>query len=159
MDAIVAVYSDWGIGAAGTQPLVIPADRKRFAELTRGAAVIVGRKTLEDFPGGKPLKGRVNIVLTRREMSAEGVIVAPTVEAALEEAEKHAKVFVLGGESIFSQMFPHLTRVFVTKINAAPHSDSHFPNLDANPNWKCTDAGTPEAYNGVEYRFTVYERV
>ena len=58
MDAIVAVYADWGIGAKGTQPLVIPADRRRFRELTMGAAVIVGRRTLEDFPGGKPLPGR-----------------------------------------------------------------------------------------------------
>ena len=63
MQAIVAVYSDWGIGAKGTQPLVIPADRKRFRALTDGAAVIVGRKTMEDFPGGRPLKGRHNIVI------------------------------------------------------------------------------------------------
>ena len=55
MDAIVAVYADWGIGAKGTQPLVIPADRRRFRELTMGAAVIVGRRTLDDFPGGRPL--------------------------------------------------------------------------------------------------------
>ena len=67
MDAIVAVYSDWGIGAKGTQPLVIPADRKHFRDLTQGAAVIVGRKTLGDFPGGRPLKGRHNIVVTRQE--------------------------------------------------------------------------------------------
>ena len=58
MDAIVAVYADWGIGAKGTQPLVIPADRRRFRELTMGAAVIVGRRTLDDFPGGRPLPGR-----------------------------------------------------------------------------------------------------
>ena len=72
MDAIVAVYADWGIGAKGTQPLVIPADRRRFRELTMGAAVIVGRRTLEDFPGGKPLPGRENFVLSRRNITIEG---------------------------------------------------------------------------------------
>ena len=68
MDAIVAVYADWGIGAKGTQPLVIPADRRRFRELTMGAAVIVGRRTLDDFPGGRPLPGRENLVLTRQNI-------------------------------------------------------------------------------------------
>ena len=72
MDAIVAVYADWGIGAKGTQPLVIPADRRRFRELTMGAAVIVGRRTLDDFPGGRPLPGRENFVLTRRNITIEG---------------------------------------------------------------------------------------
>ena len=67
MEAIVAVYSDWGIGSGGTQPVVLKADRAHFRELTMGAAVIVGRKTLEDFPGGRPLKGRHNIVVSRQE--------------------------------------------------------------------------------------------
>lgn len=72
MDAIVAVYADWGIGAKGTQPLVIPADRRRFRALTMGAAVIVGRRTLDDFPGGRPLPGRENLVLTRQNITIEG---------------------------------------------------------------------------------------
>ena len=68
MEAIVAVYSDWGIGSGGTQPVVLKADRAHFKELTDGAAVIVGRKTLGDFPGGRPLKGRHNIVITRQDI-------------------------------------------------------------------------------------------
>ena len=72
MEAIVAVYSDWGIGSGGTQPVVLKADRVHFRELTMGAAVIVGRKTLEDFPGGRPLKGRHNIVVSRQELTIEG---------------------------------------------------------------------------------------
>ena len=63
LEAIVAVYSDWGIGANGTQPVVVKADRRHFREVTGGSAVIVGRRTLADFPGGRPLKGRENIVL------------------------------------------------------------------------------------------------
>ena len=79
MDAIVAVYADWGIGAKGTQPLVIPADRRRFRELTMGAAVIVGRRTLEDFPGGRPLPGRENLVLSRRNITIEGAQVVQCI--------------------------------------------------------------------------------
>ena len=82
MDAIVAVYADWGIGDGGTQPLVLRADRAHFREKTRGAAVIVGRRTLGDFPGGKPLKGRRNLVVSRQDIVIpEAEVVHSTVEA------------------------------------------------------------------------------
>ena len=84
MDAIVAVYSDWGIGADGTQPVVLKADRQHFVELTRGKTVIVGRRTLADFPGGRPLKGRRNIVLTRQEISIDGAEIAHSAQEAAE---------------------------------------------------------------------------
>ena len=140
MDAIVAVYADWGIGAKGTQPLVIPADRRRFRELTMGAAVIVGRRTLEDFPGGKPLPGRENFVLSRRNITIEGAQVVHDPDEAVAAAAQHARCFVIGGDSVFRQMFPHMTRVYVTKIDAAPHSDVFFPDLDADPAWRCVSA-------------------
>ena len=60
MELIVAVYDNWGIGKDGTQPIALSADRKFFRETTRGATVIVGRRTVEDFPGQKPLPGRRN---------------------------------------------------------------------------------------------------
>lgn len=159
MDAIVAVYSDWGIGADGTQPLVIPEDRKHFAALTRGAAVVVGRKTLADFPGGRPLPGRTNIVMTRGELSLPGVLVAHDTAEALRLARPFDRVFVLGGERVFQALFPHLDRVYVTKIDAAPHSDAFFPDLDAAPDWRCADAGTPSSCGPVGYRFCVYARI
>ena len=74
MELIVAVYEDWGIGCNGTQPIALSADRKFFREMTKGAMVIVGRKTLADFPGGKPLPHRVNVVLTRSPDPMEGVV-------------------------------------------------------------------------------------
>jgi len=159
LDAVVAVYSDWGIGCSGTQPVVIPEDRKYFAALTRGAAVIVGRKTLEDCPGGRPLPGRVNIVMTRREMEGEGVVAVHDVAEALAEAQKHERVFVIGGESVFRELFPHIDRVFVTKIECAPHSEVFFPNLDEEPGWRCIDLGEPLFCGDTEYSFRVYERV
>lgn len=159
MEAVVAVYADWGIGAQGTQPLVIPADRVRFRELTTGHAVIVGRKTLEDFPGGKPLPKRHNIVITRKDMEIPGAAaVVHGTREALEEAEKYDRCFVIGGASVFMEYFPHLSRIFVTKIDAAPHSDSFFPDLDASPDWDCVEAEPWQEHEGVKYRFCVYER-
>ena len=158
MDAIVAVYSDWGIGAKGTQPLVIPADRKHFRALTQGAAVIVGRKTLEDFPGGRPLKGRHNIVITRQNLTIEGAEVAHTTDEALGLAAHYDRCLVIGGDSVFRQFFPYLDRVHLTKIDAAPPSDSFFPDLDADPAWTCVDPGVLAEHEGVSYRFCTYEK-
>lgn len=159
MEAVVAVYADWGIGARGTQPLVIPADRVRFRELTTGHAVIVGRKTLEDFPGGKPLPKRHNIVITRQDMEIPGAAaVVHGLREALAAAENYDRCFVIGGASVFMEYFPHLTRVFVTKIDAVPHSDSFFPNLDEAEDWKCTEAEPWQEHDGVKYQFCVYER-
>ena len=159
MQAIVAVYADWGIGAKGTQPLVIPADRKRFRELTNGAAVIVGRKTLEDFPGGKPLKNRHNIVITRQNITIEGAAVAHTTAEAVALAEQYEACFVIGGDSVFRQFFPYLDTVHVTKIAAAPFSDSYFPNLDDDPAWECVEAEPEQEHEGVTYQFCTYEKV
>ena len=158
MDAVVAVYSDWGIGARGTQPLVIPADRKRFRELTTGHAVIVGRKTLEDFPGGRPLKNRNNIVITRQDITVEGAEMAHSVEEALAAAAKYDRCFVIGGASVFSEYFPHLTRVFVTKIDTTPHSDAFFPNLDESPDWALETVLQSGEENGVAYEMCLYRR-
>ena len=158
VDAVVAVYADWGIGADGTQPVTLRADRKRFRELTDGAAVIVGRKTLADFPGGRPLKNRHNIVLTTQELDVPDAEVVHTVEEAAAAAALHERCFVIGGASVYRQMLPYVDRVFVTRIDLAPVSDSFFPDLDADPAWSLADAGPLQEENGVSFRFCVYER-
>ena len=116
LEAIVAVYADWGIGLKGTQPVVLKADRKHFREITGSDAVIVGRRTMEDFPGGRPLKGRHNIVITRQNLTVEGAEVAHTTDEALRLAAQYDRCLVIGGDSVFRQFFPHMTRVFITKI-------------------------------------------
>lgn len=159
MEAIVAVYSDWGIGCDGTQPVVIPEDRRHFRDITRGDAVIVGRKTLSDFPGGKPLKNRVNIVLTRADIAIGGAVVVHSVQEALEEAQKYSRTLVIGGASVYKELFPHISKVYVTKIDCIPHSDAFFPALDDLPGWKVTDPGEGKNHDGLKYRFMVYERI
>ena len=158
MDAIVAVYSDWGIGDGGTQPVVLHADRAHFREITAGAAVIVGRKTLEDFPGGKPLKGRSNIVVTRQNVEIEGAEVVHSTEEAVAAAKKYPRCLVIGGASVYKQFFPYIERVFVTEIDLAPHSDSFFQNLAAGEDWRCAESGDWQEENGVRYRFCTYLR-
>ena len=88
MELIVAVYDDWGIGKDGTQPIALTADRKFFRETTRGAAVIVGRRTVEDFPGQQPLPGRVNVALTRTQQQIHGFTVCTSPEAAAQLAKR-----------------------------------------------------------------------
>ena len=159
MEAIVAVYSDWGIGIDGTQPVVVKADRAHFIELTRGAAVIVGRKTLADFPGGRPLKGRNNIVISRQNIEIDGAELAHTTEEALELAKKYPRTLVLGGASVFRQFMPYLDTIHVTKIDLAPESDSFFENLDASPDWERTAEENWLEEDGLRYCFVTYKRI
>ena len=158
MDAIVAVYSDWGIGDGGTQPVVLHADRVHFRQVTEGAAVIVGRKTLSDFPGGRPLKGRYNIVVTRQDIQIEGAQVVHSTEEALAAAAEYPRCLVIGGASVYKQFYPHLSRVYLTKIELTPHSDSFFPDLDADPAWACTEAGEWLQEDGLRYCFCTCEK-
>ena len=157
MDAIVAVYSDWGIGAGGTQPVVLKADRQHFVELTRGRTVIVGRRTLADFPGGRPLRGRRNIVLTRGDTAIDGAELAHSAAEAYEMSG--ADAMVLGGQSVFRDMMLYIDRVFVTKINCRPRSDSFFENLDESSDWRITDQSEALREGDIEYSFICYERI
>lgn len=157
MDAILAVYDDWGIGCDGTQPVVVNADRKFFRTTTKGATVIVGRKTLSDFPGGQPLPKRRNIVLTRQDIAIDGVEIAHSPEEAAKMAEGE-KAFVIGGGSVYRQMLPMCGRVFVTKVHATPESDTFFPNLDESPEWKMTEILESGEEEGIQYEMCLYER-
>lgn len=158
MDAIVAVYSDWGIGDGGTQPVVLKADRRHFRSLTDGSAVIVGRKTLADFPGGKPLANRFNIVVSRQGINVDGALVVHSTGEALDAAEDFEQCFVIGGASVYMQFFNFLERVYVTKIDIEPQSDSFFPNLDRNPEWECVSQEPWEEEDGIRYCFCTYEK-
>ena len=158
MDAVVALYEDWGIGADGTQPVTVSADRKHFRALTEGAAVIVGRKTLEDFPGGRPLKNRYNIVLSRHAAEIPGAEIVRSPEEALAAAERHSPCYVIGGASVYRALWPYIHRVWATHIRSTPVSDSFFPDLSRDPAWRVAEAGPWQEENGIEYRFCTYEK-
>lgn len=158
MDLIVAVYDDWGIGRGGTQPIAVSADRKFFRETTKGAMVIVGRRTLADFPGGKPLPKRVNVVLTRNNVDMEGVVVCRSTEEALELAKTAEKVMVIGGGSVYRQMLPFCDRAYITKVHVTPESDTWFPNLDADDWWVLSEVLQSGEENGIAYEMCLYVR-
>ncbi|MBQ7800846.1 MAG: dihydrofolate reductase [Oscillospiraceae bacterium] len=158
MDLIVAVYDDWGIGRDGTQPIAVSADRKFFRETTKGAMVIVGRKTLADFPGGKPLPKRVNVVLTRGELDTEGVVVCHSPEEALALANTAQKVFVIGGGSVYSQTLPYCDRAYVTKVHVMPESDTFLADLDKDPAWELAEILQSGEEDGIAYEMCLYQR-
>ena len=158
MELIVAVYDDWGIGKDGTQPVALSADRKFFRETTRGAMVIVGRRTLADFPGGKPLPGRVNVVLTRQDINIPDVVTCHSPEEACEIAKTAQRAMVIGGGSIYAQMLPFCDKAYVTKVHAKPESDTFFPNLDEDPNWKMVEILQQGEENGISYEMCLYQR-
>ena len=158
MELIVAVYDDWGIGRDGTQPIALTADRKFFRETTRGAMVIVGRRTIEDFPGKKPLPGRVNVALTRSAEEIPGFTVCHSPEEAMELAKSAESCFVIGGGSIYQQMLPFCDKAYVTKVHACPDSDTYFPNLDEDPQWHLSEVLLSGEENGVGYEMCLYER-
>ena len=159
MDLIVAVYDDWGIGRDGTQPVALSVDRKFFRETTRGAAVIAGRKTVGDFPGQKPLPGRLNIILTRQGGDYPGFTVCDSPEAAMEAVRDQQRVFVIGGGTIYRQMLPMCDRAYITKVHTTIECDTYFPNLDEDPNWKRTEILMQGEENGIGYEMCLYERV
>jgi len=158
MNLIVAVYSDWGIGRDGTQPIALSADRKFFRETTRGAAVIVGRRTIEDFPGKKPLPGRVNIALTRSETQIPGFTVCHSPDEAVELAKEAEKCFVIGGGSIYKQLLPCCDAAYITKVHTDPGSDTFFPNLDEDENWYLSETLQSGEENGIAYEMLLYKR-
>ena len=158
MELIVAVYDDWGIGKDGTQPIALSADRKFFRETTKGAMVIVGRKTLADFPGGKPLPNRVNVVMTRQNVEIPDVIICHSPEEAIEIAKTAERAMVIGGGSIYKQMLPYCDTAYITKVYTTPESDTFFPNLDNDPDWKMTEVLQSGEENGILYEMCLYKK-
>lgn len=159
MEAIVAVYNDWGIGNGKTQPVTLHADRLHFREVTQGCAVLVGRKTLEDFPGGKPLKGRANIVVTRQALDIPGAEVVNSTEQAIAAATEHERCIIIGGASIYEQFFPYTDKVYITKVGCLPESTRFFPNLDNDPSWRCIEESPVFEEDGIPYQFCTYKRM
>ena len=158
MELIVAVYDDWGIGREGTQPIALSADRKFFRETTRGAAVIVGRRTIEDFPGKKPLPGRVNLAMSRTEAEIPGFTVCHSPEEVLAQTKNVPRAFVIGGGSVYRQMLPYCDRAYVTKVHTTPESDTFFPNLDEDKDWYLAETLQSGEENGIAYEMCLYRR-
>ena len=158
MELIVAVYDDWGIGRDGTQPIALSTDRKFFRETTRGAMVIAGRRTIADFPGQKPLPGRVNVAMTRSGQEIPGFTVCSCTEDVLELTKTVERAMVIGGGSIYRQLLPYCDTAYITKVHVTPQSDTYFPNLDELEDWYVSETLMQGQENGIGYEMLLYKR-
>ena len=161
MNAIAAVDVNWAIGNKNRLLTSIPADMKFFREKTMGHVVVMGRKTLESFPNGLPLKNRVNIVLTaNRSYKVKDAIIVHTKEELLEELKKYDsnELYVIGGGSIYEMLIPYCDTVYITKIDHAYAADTYFPNLDQMDDWEMTEVSEEQTCFDLEYVFAKYER-
>ena len=158
MEAIVAVYDDWGIGRDGTQPIALTADRKFFRRTTAGAMVIAGRRTIGDFPGQKPLPGRVNVALTRSGREIPGFQTCADVAQVLALAAQAQRAMVIGGGSVYRQLLPYCDQIYVTKVHTNPESDTFFPDLDQSEDWILTQILESGEENGIPYEMCLYKR-
>ena len=161
MNIIVAADKNWGIGRNNELLVSIPADMKMFREETTGKVVVMGRKTLESFPNGLPLKNRTNIVITgNKDYQVKGAVVVHSIEEALKEVEKYPAqdVYCIGGDSIYRQMLPYCDVAHVTKIDFAYEADAYFPDLDEDPDWEVTAESEEQTYFYLEYTLVKYER-
>lgn len=160
MIAIAAVAENWGLGKNGQLLFSLPADMRRFRALTSYHTVVMGRKTLESLPGGRPLPKRRNIVLTSRAEPIEGAETVHSVDELLSLVadEPAEEVYVIGGAQVYAQLLPHCERVLLTKVDAARSADAFFPDLDADPHWQAEEPSEPLEENGLSYRFIDYIR-
>lgn len=155
MKAIASVDENWAIGYRGKLLRPISADLRRFKAITIGHQVILGRKTLESFPGGRPLPGRENLILSATMTQApEGAKVFSSLDALLAYAKPDA--IVIGGESVYRALLPRCEEVYITKISAAFPADSWFPDLDKDPAWQVVDRDGPHRDDDVEFSYFTY---
>ncbi len=161
MKMIAAADRRGGIGKNGKLLASLPTDMKYFRNSTMGGTVIMGRKTLESFPGGRPLPKRKNIVISGTMDEKEGCIICRTpleaVEAAADQDQEH--VFVIGGGQIYAEMLPYCSEALITEIDEEFDADTFIPVFSESPEWEKVSCSETIEENGVRYAFAVYRRV
>lgn len=161
MNLIVAVDNNWAIGNRNQLLVRIPNDHKHFREETTGKVVVLGRKTLETFPQGQPLKNRTNIILSKdAKYQVKDAIVVHSVEELLEELKKYddEDIYIIGGDSVYRQLLPYCSVAHVTKIDHEYEADAYFPNLDRDADWEIVADSDEQTYFDIAYQFLKYER-
>lgn len=162
MQLIAAADTGWGIGKEGNLLVSIPADMKYFRSVTQGHTVIMGRKTLESFPGKKPLANRRNIVLSRQQgYSVEGAETASAVDEvlALIRGTDPDEVFCIGGAEIYRLFLPYCDTALITRIDHRYDADAFIPDLDRDPEWKLVKESEEQVFFDLTYHFCTYRRI
>ncbi|MCX7745658.1 MAG: dihydrofolate reductase [Clostridia bacterium] len=159
MKAIVAVDLNWGIGYKGSLLQRIPEDMKFFKQMTLGKVVVMGRETFESLPGREPLKDRINIVLSKnKNFVDEKITICRSFDELFHELKKYNSddVFVIGGESIYTQLLPYCTEAYVTKIENTYVADKYFIDLDKDEAWKLVSSSDAQTYKEIQFKFVKY---
>jgi len=160
MNLIAAVDLNWGIGYKCELLEKIPDDMKYFKENTLGKVIVMGRNTLESFPNKKPLEQRINIVLTRnKNYNCEGAIICYSLEELFKELKKYndEDIFIIGGESIYSQLITHCNKAYITKIYKEYKHDKILVNLDKYSLWEEVSISEKRQFKeGIYYTFNTY---
>lgn len=156
--AIVHADREWGIGKQNDMMFSLPKDMKFFRETTSGHTVVMGGNTLRSFPNQKPLKNRVNIVLSRGQVCDECVLVRNYDELkTVLKSHKDEEIFIIGGGMVYRDLLPYCEEVLVTKVDAVGGADVFFPNLDEDERFVCVYESDPIEDNGYTIRFTTYK--
>lgn len=160
MKLIAAVDNDRNIGNKGELLFSLPDDMKFFRETTLGKVVVMGRKTLESFPGAKPLKNRVNIVLSRSGHSVDGAEFVKSVDELLRKLREYDTddVYVIGGAEIYTLLLPYCDTALITRVDTvAKEADAKFPILTSDE-WELTECSQAYVNSGISFKFTTYKR-
>lgn len=172
MKAIAVVDKNLAIGKDGDLLFRLPSDLAHFKAETLGGAVIMGRKTLESMPGGRPLPGRHTLVLSRsmepglwiREKKGKKWLfgVFPDAPALLDfldlKENDGRRIAVCGGEQIYRQLLPYCGELVLTEVDAEAEADAHFPEFRDDPSWRLASESDPVTENGLTYRIRRYSR-
>lgn len=162
---IAAVDENWGIGFQNRLLFSIPEDMAFFKQKTMGNVVVMGRKTLESFPNQKPLKGRVNVILTSdkgfslsMEEREDSVHIANSIKEVFLILKKYSEkeIYVIGGGSVYKQFLSFAEEIFLTRIKKTYLADTIFPELSKRTEWKLAECSESRWYEGVEYQFCRY---
>ncbi len=158
---IAAVDKNWAIGYQNRLLISIPEDMKQFMNMTTGGICIMGKGTLTSLPAGKPLKNRVNIVLTHdKKFKENGAVIVNSVEEALKAlSEYDGDVYIIGGESIYRQFLEYADEAYITYIDYKYQADRYFPKLEGNDEWKLVAESEEQTYFNVEYYYRKYVKI
>ena len=153
MKLIAAVDKNWAIGKNNQLLVRIPMDQKFFRETTTGKVVVMGRKTLESFPGGRPLPERTHIVLShKKHENTENVIWVTSVEEALAKMEKlPGEVYVTGGEQVYREFLPLASKLYLTEVAEKCDADAYFPDFLSDGEWEKMEENKRDGFSFVTY--------
>ncbi len=162
MKLIVAVAKDWGIGCEGDLLFKVSEDQSFFRNMTKNKIVVMGRPTLLSLPGGKPLKNRINIVLTTdKGFYAENCIICNSIEELFEEIKKYDEedVYIIGGGKIYNELYPYCKEAYITKFDKTVQADTYLHNFDEDDSWKLDYSSEIHEDNGLRYTFNTYKNL